>query len=61
MDRTWRGIADRAQHIKNRGAIKRFFTSNADALKLEGLVQEINTSIQDFLVSSKLPLSFFRR
>lgn len=34
--------------------IKRFFTSNRDAKKLQGLVEEINTAIQDFVVSAAI-------
>lgn len=49
--RLWERIAADAQHVKCRGIIKRFFTSNVDATKLQGLVQEVNESIQDFVVS----------
>lgn len=41
----------RTQEIKSRGPIARFFTSNADAKRLEGLIGEIRTSLDDFLVS----------
>ena len=47
----WERTAVEAQHVKCRGMIKRFFTSNVDATKLQGLVQEVNESIQGFVVS----------
>lgn len=50
--RTWSNIAEQAREIKSYGRIKRFFTGNADARKLEGLVQAINASIQEDIIVS---------
>lgn len=50
FSRVWQRIADHATQIGSRGRLKRFFTSDSDAAKLEGLVTEISDSIQTFLV-----------
>ena len=50
--RTLSKAAEDAQGIKARGIIKRFFTSNSDAKKLEGLVEDVNRAIQDFVVGA---------
>lgn len=48
--RSWAEIAERAARIKRRNVFKRFFFSDSDAKKLEGLVAEISTSIQERIV-----------
>ena len=50
--RKWQGIAERAEKIKGHGKFKRFLTSDADAKALQGLVDEMNRSIQVDMVSN---------
>lgn len=50
--RTLSEAAERAEGVKSRGIIKRFFTSNSDAKKLQGLIEGVNAAIQDFVVST---------
>lgn len=52
LRRKWQGIAERAEKIKGHGKIKRLLTSDADAKALQGLVDEMNRSIQVDMVSS---------
>lgn len=59
--RLWERIAEDAQRVKCRGMIKRFFTSNVDATKLQGLVQEVSQSIEDFLVRVAVSVSPLNR
>ena len=50
MRRTWKDIGARAKKIRSRGRIARFIGSEKDAKELEGLIAEINDSIQDKIV-----------
>lgn len=54
----WSGLAEQAQYLKSPGVIKRFFTGDATAKKLEGLIRDINSSMQEFLVSGGWSLFF---
>lgn len=45
-------VAVNAEGIRSRGIIKRFSTSNSDAKRLQGLVEDINTAIRDFVVGT---------
>lgn len=58
MRRTWKDIGERAKKIRSRGKIARFIGSEKDAKALEGLIAEINTSIQDKIVVSVIVTTF---
>lgn len=49
--------ATKSDGVRSRGIIKRFFTSNSDAKRLQGLVDDVNTAIQDFVVSASHSLT----
>lgn len=50
----WEDIGKRAARIKNRGHVRHFLTSDKDAMKLSGLIGEVNDSIQDRIVASNV-------
>lgn len=50
MRRTWKDLGERAKKIRARGKVARFIGSEKDAKELEGLIAEINDSIQDKIV-----------
>lgn len=50
--RKWENIWERAKKIKDHGGIMRFLKSDADAKALQGLIDEMNRSIQDDMVSN---------
>lgn len=58
MRRTWKDIGARAKKIRSRGKIARFIGSEKDAKALEGLITEINTSIQDKIMVGVIVTTF---
>ena len=49
--RKWVEVGENLSKMKTRHGVVRFFRSEIDATELAGLVEEINCSLQVFLVS----------